>query len=913
MRRAVILAMGLSACDGGGGASTAIDGAPHADAQAADAGDAADSAAPSPPDAAPRDAGEAADAALAPPDAAPPPAARLVINEVDCHGRDWIEVVNLGPGAADLAAWTLTDDPSDRARRYALPAGALAEGGIADFRRQDEDDAGFTFGIGCGDDTITLLGPDGAVADAVDVPPLPADATWGRLPDGTGAFARNAPTRGEPNRPGRVAGARFFDTPGPSLVELRFDEAARQALGENPYGYVPAGVQLTDASGEATGWHDVAVHIKGRLGSLRDLDGKAAFRVDLNRVVAGQTLEGLQALTLNNMVQDASFVHEWATYGLFREAGIPTPRVAYAWVRVNDEDFGLYALIETYDDVYLGEHFPTTAHLYEGLYGQDLEAWHVPELDVEEGDASDRDDFEAVVAALDAGGAGPLRDRTADLIDWDQVLTVMAGEIFTGHWDGYAPTRNNWYMHFDDAGRLRLLPWGADQTWGADIGLHDGQGRLLTACMADDDCRRAYDLKLHDVLLAFDRANLLERVPDLYATLRPHVARDPRKETSLEGADASVQGTLEFMRWRRAQVGDAVACVLENRDDDGDGFVCDRDCAPDDPAIFPGAPEICGDDVDQDCNGRADDALDCPDCREHFLGPHRYLVCPNPRTFAEAAAHCAANGSAPVRVDGPGEDAWLWQRALGTFHQWWWLGATDAAREGRFVWADGTEATYTAWADGQPDDANGEDCVHYFEWGPVWNDLPCEERLGVLCEDVCAPGQDDDGDGALRCGEDCDDGDPAVGPDASEVCGDGIDQDCDGEADDGPACDCVEHTRGGRRYLFCRRERTWEEALDECRAVGLDLAVAGDAIENDWLARRSQEVARGAWWIGANDRDEEGAFVGPDGRPLRFTAWAEGEPNDWGGDEDCAELLADGDNVWNDLSCRDRRPTICAE
>ncbi len=38
-------------------------------------------------------------------------------------------------------------------------------------------------------------------------------------------------------------------------------------------------------------------------------------------------------------------------------------------------------------------------------------------------------------------------------------------------------------------------------------------------------------------------------------------------------------------------------------DADGDGFVDDEDCDPDDPAIYPGAPDTPGDGVDSDCNG----------------------------------------------------------------------------------------------------------------------------------------------------------------------------------------------------------------------------------------------------------------------------------------------------------------------
>lgn len=42
-------------------------------------------------------------------------------------------------------------------------------------------------------------------------------------------------------------------------------------------------------------------------------------------------------------------------------------------------------------------------------------------------------------------------------------------------------------------------------------------------------------------------------------------------------------------------------------DSDGDGFENKVDCAPMDPAVNPGAADLCGDAVDNDCDGRVDE------------------------------------------------------------------------------------------------------------------------------------------------------------------------------------------------------------------------------------------------------------------------------------------------------------------
>jgi len=73
----------------------------------------------------------------------------------------------------------------------------------------------------------------------------------------------------------------------------------------------------------------------------------------------------------------------------------------------------------------------------------------------------------------------------------------------------------------------------------------------------------------------------------------------------------------------------------------------------------------------------------------------------------------------------------------------YWIGLTDLADEGAFVWGtDYSAPDYTNWISGQPDNEKGdEDCAHlYGKDGLQWNDAPCtrtsvaDVQLHALCQ-----------------------------------------------------------------------------------------------------------------------------------------------------------------------------------
>lgn len=717
----------LAACDSGGGGAV-VDAAVVTDGRLVDARSIDGTP---PPDARPRpDA--APDAQV--PDAGPVWPA-VVINEVDCRGQDWVELT--GPAGAPLGDWQLNDGAAaeGNVQFHRLPADAVLDAaGRLVVGQKTRNAPGFAFGIAC-DERVVLSSPDGAARDEVTLPggALPAGATFGRMPDGQGPFRATVPTRGAPNTAWVPADGQLFKPGIVTSIDLRLPPASREALEVDPAATVPAELTVGTPGG-TWGPAPVGVRLKGRLGSFRSLDGKAGFKVDINFVESGQDLFGLRAIALNNAVQDPSFLHEWGAYRLLGAAGLPTLRAGHTWVQLDGEPYGLYVLVETWDDA-VQHTFEGTDLLVEGLYGQDLFPEAIGDLDVDGGDPGALDQLAEVAAVLvnppPEGAYAALVDRVA----WDRVLGVMATELFIGHWDGYAWTRNNWFMHLNGDGVLDLLPWGVDQVFQDFLPLYEGQGLLLNRCLEAPACARRYDEALAGVLAALDGLDLPTELETVATGLAAYVAQDPRREFDEGTVVAFQQDIPRFLTERRAQVGDEVGCRLgPNPDPDGDGVACGRDCAPDDPTIAPGLQDICGDGIDQDCSGFADDAPDCPDCVERpAQGGGTWLICPNARTFEQGLAICQREGAEPVRIDNALVNRELHRLAMAVRPVEYWIGLDDRAEEGTFRWQDGTLPGFTAWADGEPNNSGEEDCAHFWAGEANWNDIPCEVGLGVLC------------------------------------------------------------------------------------------------------------------------------------------------------------------------------------
>jgi CotH kinase protein len=351
------------------------------------------------------------------------------------------------------------------------------------------------------------------------------------------------------------------------VIDLTLPQASIEALESEPDEYQPGTFSLAFTDGTPAGVaapstpHEVGIRLKGKYGSFRTLAAKAGFKLKLN-FVKGKKFLGLKKMTLNNMVQDPSMIHEVLSYEVFRSVGIAAPRTGYAYLRVNGEPYGTYLNVETFDDVALERWFGSfddPQHLYEGEYGTDLKPGEAPSFEVDEGDEDDRSDLEALIAAV-GDESGSFSQRVSGLADLEEMTRMWAVEKYVGHWDGYAgksgpPFPNNYYLYSDPSGEFQMLPWGTDQTWGERLEFDGDAGVLFGECLADPACWALYREALVEVgavAAALDLDAMAGETTDLlepWQQLAP-----PREEHGLEAIAAAVEVTRGFIAGRPADL-----------------------------------------------------------------------------------------------------------------------------------------------------------------------------------------------------------------------------------------------------------------------------------------------------------------------------------------------------------------------
>ncbi len=347
-----------------------------------------------------------------------------------------------------------------------------------------------------------------------------------------------------------------IDIPEKELEKLRRQQPAFGQQSER------AVVQVTVTDGTIV-YTNVALHLKGAAGSFRSVDDTPAMTLNFDKFVPGQTFRGLQKLSLNNSVQDPTFLSEQFSRELFNKAGVPAPRATHAHVTLNGRKLGLYGLVEGWNKQFLARHFKNTkGNLYDGGFLKDI----TDDLSVNSGEnETDQSDRKALAEAAKESDRAVRTEKLGKILDVERFLSFVAMDIMLWDWDGYALNKNNWRLFHDlDRDKMVFMPHGLDQMlWNPEgLILPRMEGMVARGVMEVPALRTRYFDRVRELRKTlFQAESLTNRVLEIAAKLKPVIAENG--PDAVREHEAKVQAFCKALARRCLSLDEQLANPIE--------------------------------------------------------------------------------------------------------------------------------------------------------------------------------------------------------------------------------------------------------------------------------------------------------------------------------------------------------------
>jgi spore coat protein H len=281
-----------------------------------------------------------------------------------------------------------------------------------------------------------------------------------------------------------------------------------------------------------------------------------AFKDVANKHVKGQKLSGVTVLNLHNNVTDATEMNEPLAFRLYRDAGVPAPRTAYARVYVTvpgkfaRQYFGLYSLVEEVGKGFTEDNFgsnqgaifkPVTPDLFSDL-GNDWARYkqtYDPKGTVSKEQTQRVIEFAQFATKADDQ---EFAARLGDFIALDEFARYLAVTTFLADLDGILGPGQNFYLYLDPhTSKFSFIAWDQDHSWGQ-FGMRgtqeqrenlsvlhpwQGENRFLERVLKVETFRKLYLARLEEFSRTiFQPARFEQQVNEFAAAIRPAIAEE---------------------------------------------------------------------------------------------------------------------------------------------------------------------------------------------------------------------------------------------------------------------------------------------------------------------------------------------------------------------------------------------------
>jgi spore coat protein H len=323
---------------------------------------------------------------------------------------------------------------------------------------------------------------------------------------------------------------------------------------------------------------DVGVRYKGNGTFMRSRNSlKRSLKIDLDRYVQGQKLAGLAKWNLHNCVTDPSWMNEVMSHRLFRDAGVPAPRTAYARLFVtvpgkfDRRYFGLYSVVEDIDKHFAAEVFgtkdgaifkPVTPNLFDYL-GEDWGRYNQTYDPKTALPAADRRRLIDLARLVTRASDTEFAQRIGSYLDLEEFARFMAVTTWLPTLDSLLALGQNYYVYLHPkTGKLQFLPWDLDHSFGQfpmagtqqqreQLSIHQpwrGENRFLARVFKVEAFQKLYLARMTEFSQGiFKPERLAQQVDEIAQAIRPAIKEESasmlaRFEEVVAGRPVSTEG-----------------------------------------------------------------------------------------------------------------------------------------------------------------------------------------------------------------------------------------------------------------------------------------------------------------------------------------------------------------------------------
>jgi len=295
---------------------------------------------------------------------------------------------------------------------------------------------------------------------------------------------------------------------------------------------------------------------------------KKSFKLDFNQFVKKQKFLGLTKLNLNNNALDPSQIREAVSYEIFRQAGVPAPRTAFARVYLTvagEQDkkyLGMYTVVEQVDEKFLQNHFASKDGLLlkpERIgelpyYGEDWSKYAKPYDAKNDGTPAATKRFIALAKLVNSGTDAEFREQIRSFINVNAFARFLALNGLMVNMDSILAMGQNYYIYHDAAeDQFHWIPWDLNMSFGGfpsgspeqmmNLSIahpHAGKHALIDRLLAVPEIKKAYLEQVRELTAqVFTMANVNAIIEKVKATVRPAIADESK--FALEQFDKAMQ------------------------------------------------------------------------------------------------------------------------------------------------------------------------------------------------------------------------------------------------------------------------------------------------------------------------------------------------------------------------------------